>query len=318
MIRLKLLCIFLLGNIHTNFTQCLLFDIIKITKKEGLGYFAMKITKMHGLGNDFILTAKSETEGFSLPDLARQLCARRISVGADGLIVAEPCDGADICMRIFNPDGSEAEMCGNGIRCFARFVYDEGMVSKTDMAVCTLAGIMYPGLEMENGQVTGVRVDMGKPVFQNEKIPVLSKYPAMENKIVVLGREVAVSTVLMGVPHTVVLTKEGDGLTPQVFGPAIEAHEAFPKKTNVNFVQVSGPDSIRITTWERGAGLTLACGTGACASAVVCARRGLTQKKVNVFTQTGKLVIEYKDTGAVFMTGPAEYVFSGIARQPGQ
>jgi len=277
----------------------------------------MKITKMHGLGNDFILTTKSEIEGFPLPDLARRLCARRLSIGADGLIVAEPCVEADIRMRIFNPDGSEAEMCGNGIRCFARFVFDEKIVAKKDMSVCTLAGIMRPGLEMENGQVSGVRVDMGKPVFENERIPVLSLTPAMENKIIVLGRELDVATLLMGVPHTVVLTKEGDGLDPTLFGPAIETHEAFPKKTNVNFVRVLGPGSLRITTWERGAGLTLACGTGACASAVVCARKGLTQKKVNVFTQTGKLMIEYKDTGVVFMTGPAEYVFSGSVMQPG-
>ncbi len=295
----------------------MIFDIIKITKKEGLGYFAMKITKMHGLGNDFILTTESETKGVSLPDLARRLCERRLNVGADGLIVAEPCNEADIRMRIFNPDGSEAEMCGNGIRCFARFVFDEKIVANTDMSVCTLAGIMRPGLELKDGQVTGVRVDMGKPVFQNEKIPVLSKNPAMENKIIVLGREVEVSTVLMGVPHTVVLTKEGDGLDPAVFGPAIETHEAFPKKTNVNFVKVLGRGSLRITTWERGAGLTLACGTGACAAAVVCASRGLTEKKVNVFTQTGKLMIEYIDTGTVLMTGPAEYVFSGSLKQPG-
>lgn len=277
----------------------------------------MKITKMHGLGNDFIVTTQKETRGESLPALAQRLCARRVNVGADGLIVVCPSEKADIRMRIFNADGSEAEMCGNGIRCFARFVYDEGIVAKQDIAVETLAGIIRPGLEMEDGRVSGVRVDMGRPVFENEKIPVFSKHPAMQNRIAVLGRTLDVATVLMGVPHTVVFVAEDGGIDPALFGPAIETHEAFPKKTNVNFVRIQSRDALRITTWERGVGLTLACGTGACAAAVIAAEKGLAQKKVNVFTQTGKLVIEYKDTGAVFMTGPAEYVFTGTVKQPG-
>lgn len=272
---------------------------------------------MHGLGNDFIVTTQNETEGYDLPGLAKRLCARRINIGADGLIVALPCGEADIRMRIFNPDGSEAEMCGNGIRCFTRFVYDEKIVPKKDMSVSTLAGIMRPELVFEDNRVTGVRVDMGSPVFENDRIPVISENPALSNNIIVLGQPFSVSTVLMGVPHTVVFLKEGDSVDPSVFGPAIETHAAFPKKTNVNFVRVLGPDSLRITTWERGAGLTLACGTGACAAAVVSSLKGFTQKKANVFTQTGKLVIEYKDTGAVYMTGPAEYVFSGTVMQDG-
>jgi diaminopimelate epimerase len=277
----------------------------------------MEITKMHGLGNDFIITTQSETEGFDLPALARRLCARRVNVGADGLIIVAPALDADIRMRIFNADGSEAEMCGNGIRCFARFVYDRKITDKKELTVSTLAGIMRPQLEMAGERVTGVKVDMGLPVFENEQIPVDAPLPAMSNRISVLGREIKLSTVLMGVPHTVVFTEEDDGLDPTAFGPAIETHPAFPKKTNVNFARVLSPDSIRITTWERGAGLTLACGTGACATAVVSSLKGFTQKKVNVFTQTGKLVIEYKDTGRVFMTGPAEYVFSGTAAPDG-
>ena len=278
----------------------------------------MRITKMHGLGNDFIITTQEETADFDLSALASRLCARRLNIGADGLIVAVPCRDADIRMRIFNADGSEAEMCGNGIRCFARFVYDENIVPKKDMTVSTPAGIMQPTLETDAlGQVVGIRVNMGRPVFENEKIPVNAPSPALSNRICVLGRELDVSTVLMGVPHTVVFVKEDFNIDPARFGPAIETHAAFPQKTNVNFVEVLGRDALKMTTWERGAGLTLACGTGACATAVISSLKGFTQKKVNVFTQTGKLVIEYKDTGEVFMTGPAEYVFSGTVKQAG-
>lgn len=276
----------------------------------------MKVFKMHGLGNDFILAMQSEVEAYDLPQLAKTLCARRVNIGADGLIVAESCQDADMRMRIFNADGSEAEMCGNGIRCFARFLYDQKIVLKKEMEIETLAGIIKPVLGFTNGEVTGVTVDMGKPVFENEKIPVLPGVAAQANRIRVLGRDITVSTILMGVPHTVVFTQENEGLDPAVFGPAIETYGDFPKKTNVNFVEVVNDTTLRNTTWERGAGLTLACGTGCCAAAVVSAIKGYTQKNANVLTQTGQLVIEYKDTGTVFMTGPAEYVFSGEAQSP--
>lgn len=276
----------------------------------------MKITKMHGLGNDFILAAAEDIKGFDLPSLARVLCARRINVGADGLMIAEPCSGADIRMRIFNSDGSEAEMCGNGIRCFTRWVFDNGIVPKSQMSISTLAGIMKPVLLFEHGQVSGVTVDMGRPEFQNEKIPVDSQVPAISNRIEVLGKEIEVSSILMGVPHTIVYVRDPGELDIRAFGPAIETHHAFPLKTNVDFIQVLDKNTIKIDTWERGAGLTLACGTGSCAAAVVSAIKGFTQKKVNVLTQTGKLVIEYKDTGEVLMTGPAEYVFTGDVLSP--
>lgn len=276
----------------------------------------MRITKMHGLGNDFILASAEDTKDFDLPGLARVLCARRINIGADGLIIAEPCDSADIRMRIFNSDGSEAEMCGNGIRCFARYVFDNGIVPKSQMSISTMAGIMKPVLLFHNGQVSGVTVDMGCPEFQNEKIPVVSDLPAISNNIEVLGRKIDVSSILMGVPHTIVYVQAPEELDVRLFGPAIETHPAFPQKTNVNFVQILDKNTLRITTWERGAGLTLACGTGSCAAAVVSAIKEFTQKKVNVLTQTGKLVIEYKDTGEVLMTGPAEYVFTGDVLSP--
>lgn len=273
----------------------------------------MNIYKMHGLGNDFILTTIEETAGYALPRLAKILCARHVNVGADGLIVAEACPDADIAMRIFNADGSEAEMCGNGIRCFARFVYDKKLVAKKEMCIRTLAGIMQPVLQFNGGQVTGVTVNMGKPVFEKEKIPIISDLPALYNTISALGRKIDISTVRMGVPHTIVFIKDENELDPELFGPAIEKHAAFPQKTNVNFVQVLGSASLQNQTWERGAGLTLACGTGSCAAAVVSCLKGYTQKKVNVLTKTGKLMIEYKDTGEVYMTGPAEYVFLGQA-----
>lgn len=277
----------------------------------------MKITKMHGLGNDFILVLAEDIKGYDLPGLARVLCARRVNVGADGLIIVQSSSEADIRMRIFNSDGSEAEMCGNGIRCFARYVFDNGIVPKNEMTVSTLAGVMRPVLHFNGGQVSGVTVDMGSPEFQNEKIPVISDFPAISNRIEALGKEIEVSTILMGVPHTIVYVKDPEELDVRIFGPAIEAHSAFPQKTNVNFVQVLDRNTLRIETWERGAGLTLACGTGSCAAAVVSAVKGFIQKKVNVLTKTGKLVIEYKDTGKVLMTGPAEYVFTGEVLSPG-
>ena len=271
----------------------------------------MKFTKMHGLGNDFILVMQDQIQGMDLPALAITLCARQIHIGADGLIIIGRGSEADASMRIFNSDGSEAEMCGNGIRCFARYVYDQNIVRKKTMRVSTLAGIMEPVLHLENGQVAGITVNMQKPSFEKDKIPALMPGSPLSYKLSVLGREVEAASVLMGVPHTVVFVRGGDELSPETFGPLIEKHAFFPNKTNVNFVEILGRSDIRITTWERGAGLTLACGTGSCASAVIAAEKGLTQKNVNVFNKTGKLVIEYKETGEVFMTGPAEYVFFG-------
>src|SRR5664280_1393180 len=209
-------------------------------------------SKMHGLGNDYIVFDESEKiliPEEKKPEIVEEICRRGFSVGADGVIFVTPAtnEDADIRFRIFNPDGSEAEMCGNGIRCFARYVYDEGMVKKKEMSVSTLAGIIKPVLRFEEGRVSGVTVNMGRPVFKNDQIPVLSENPAMEGRVRVLGRDIAICTLLMGVPHTVVFMQKDEEYDPCEFGPAIETLAIFPKKTNVNFVRVLNQNTLHIT-----------------------------------------------------------------------
>lgn len=269
----------------------------------------MKITKMHGLGNDFIVTEELLDDYAAA---ARKLCRRRLDVGADGLVVVAPSETADIRMRIFNADGSEAEMCGNGIRCFARYVYDKGIVKKTRMAVETLAGVIKPELLLEDGKVVGVRVDMGAPDFTPENIPVQVDTP-MDFEVMVDDRRFAVSAVLVGVPHTAVFCDALEAADIDRVGPQIETHPLFPRKTNVNFVQVVDAETIRMETWERGAGRTLACGTGACSVAEIAARKGLVDDRVRIQLVAGELVIERMPDGRLFMTGPAAYVFTGEA-----
>ncbi|MDL2236233.1 diaminopimelate epimerase [Christensenellaceae bacterium OttesenSCG-928-K19] len=268
----------------------------------------MKITKMHGLGNDFILTEEV------MPDYstaAQALCARRLSVGADGLVVVSPSTAADVRMRIFNADGSEAEMCGNAIRCFARYVHDRGIVKTDMMTVETLAGIMKPQLLLEDGAVVGVRVDMGRPELAPEKIPVLTDTP-LDFEVTADGRRFNASIVLMGVPHTVLLCDGLDEIDIEKIGSEIETNPLFPRKTNVNFAEVTAKDAVRVRTWERGAGRTLACGTGACATGVIARAKGLVDDTVKILVEAGELLIENMPDGRVFMTGPAAYVFEGV------
>jgi len=271
----------------------------------------MKITKMHGLGNDFVILDGRETDGADYPALAQKLCARRLNVGADGLAVIENSRRADIRMRIFNADGSEAEMCGNASRCFAKYVYDRGIMPGKDITVETLAGIIRPELIIEDGVVRQVCVDMGKPSFDRADIPMTGGGDGLSEKIKIDGQEIEISSVLMGVPHTIVLCEDVDTVDFDRLGPAIETHPVFPKKTNVNFVSIVDKQTIRVRTWERGAGPTLACGTGSCASVVVLFTKGLANNKVKVLLKAGSLKIEYRPDGRVFMTGPAEYVFEG-------
>jgi diaminopimelate epimerase len=275
----------------------------------------MEFTKMHGLGNDF-LVVEDDGQGRDWNRIAAKLCARRLSVGGDGILVVLPSDAADIRMRIVNADGSEAEMCGNGIRCFAKYVYERGIVRKPDMTVETLAGIIRPKLILEDGKVADVCVDMGRPQFSRADIPMTGTGDAFDVDIEAAGRMVKISALLMGVPHTMVLTDDLDTLDAAVLGPAIERHEIFPRKTNVNFVQVLDSGNIRVQTWERGAGLTLACGTGSCASAVMTYKKGLTGPKVTVHLQVGRLIIECLEDGRVLMTGPAEEVYTARLSEP--
>ena len=275
----------------------------------------MEFTKMHGLGNDF-LVFEDDGQGRDWNSLAAKLCTRRLSVGGDGILVVLPSDKADIRMRIINADGSEAEMCGNGIRCFAKYVYERGIVKKTDMAVETLAGIIRPRLILEGGRVADVCVDMGRPLYDRADIPMTGEGDAIDVDIEAAGRTVRISSLLMGVPHTMVLVDDLDALDAAALGPAIERHEMFPRKTNVNFVQVLDRENIRVLTWERGAGLTLACGTGSCASAVMTYKKGLTGPKVAVHLKVGRLIIECLEDGRVLMTGPAQEVYNARLSEP--
>ncbi len=267
----------------------------------------MKITKMHGLGNDFILI---DGPIENCDKIAVELCERRLNVGADGLIVVEKSEVADAKMRIFNADGSEAEMCGNGIRCFARYVYDNKTVDKLKMTVETLAGIISPEIIVCEGKPVGIRVDMGLPDYNAKNIPVIANDP-MKMSVDIDDNELYLSSVLVGVPHAVVFTDKLDEEKIADIGAKIEKHVSFPRKINVNFAKLQGDNSIRVKTWERGVGRTLACGTGSCATALVAYKKGFVQNKVNILLDAGELLIEIAEDDRMFMTGAAQYVFSG-------
>jgi len=276
----------------------------------------MKFTKMHGLGNDFIIIDAEELKktDLSQAQLAKKMCDRNFGIGADGLIIVNPPDiksNCDINWRILNSDGSEPQMCGNGIRCFAKYVYDKGFVNGKKFSVCTLAGEIIPEI-LDNGLV---KVDMGEPILDAVKVPVtidgldcVIDYPLEIN-----GEEINITAVSMGNPHCISF-KEGDAaFFARTIGPVLEIHEMFPEKTNVEFVKVLAKDKIKVDVWERGCGITLACGTGACASVVAAVLNELTEDTVEVELPGGKLYIEWqRDLNKIFMTGGAEFVFDGI------
>lgn len=270
----------------------------------------MRFTKVHGLGNDFLLIEAMQAPARDYNAVAPILCHRQTGVGADGLLIVLPSSTCDIRMRIINADGSEAEMCGNGIRAFSKYVYERGLVKKTAFAVETLAGEIKPQLLLdESGHVTGVRVDMGKPLFDCTDIPVVGVGECLNRKLTALDKEFTFSSVRMGVPHTAVQVDDPKTFDLRTYGPAIERHATFPQRTNVNFFRVIDRNSIEMRTWERGAAATLACGTGSCGTAVLCARNGLTGRSVDVHLELGVLHIDWAEDGTVYMTGPAEIVF---------
>ena len=271
----------------------------------------MKITKMHGLGNDFIVFFDEGTIELDVTDMAQRLCDRHTGIGADGLVIVMPSEVADVRMRIINSDGSEAEMCGNGIRCFAKYAYDRKIITKDIFTVETLAGIMTPEIIAEDGVAKLVKVNMGKPTFTASAIPMaVEAEKVIDYTIDVDGTSYVVSSVLLGVPHTEVFVDDVKTVLLTVLGPKIEKHPLFPKGTNVNFVQVVNENTVKVRTWERGAGATLACGTGSCSSAVMAHEKGLTGRSVDVQLYLGTLHIDYDEDGTVYMTGPAAEVFS--------
>lgn len=274
----------------------------------------MRFTKAHGLGNDFILVNCFE-EKFNPGDfsvLSIKMCDRHFGVGADGLVLILPSDKADVKMRIFNPDGSEAEMCGNAIRCVAKYLYEHGMVDKDKIKVETLAGVISPGLIIEGGVVKLVRVDMGEPRLERADIPMVGPPGKVLDEPLKIGSVAyRITAVSMGNPHCIVFVPDVDQIQLQALGPRIETHPSFPRKTNVEFIQVLNRDEVKMRVWERGAGETMACGTGACAAAVACVLNGHTGRKVTVHLSAGDLLIEWAVNNRIYMTGPAEEVFLG-------
>lgn len=260
----------------------------------------MHFAKMHGAGNDFvIINTFSENIQDNYSELAIKLCDRNFGIGADGLIFVLPSEKNDIKMRIFNPDGSEPEMCGNGIRCFARFVYEEGIVQKKIIEVETLAGTIIPEIITENDKVTGIKVDMGTPEFN------------LPRTVEFAGMDFEITTVNMGNPHCVIFVEDLSKIDVSKWGPVIEKDPMFPNKTNVEFVQVINESKMKMKVWERGAGITLACGTGACATLVAGVINNKTNNKAEVVLSGGTLIIDWPEKKKIYMTGPAELVFKG-------
>ncbi len=273
----------------------------------------MHFTKMHGAGNDYIyVNAFEETLPDDIPELARQISDRHFGVGGDGLVLIGPSEQADARMRMFNADGSEAEMCGNAIRCVGKYLYDRRIVQQTSVAIETGRGVLQLDLETEGGRVTHVRVDMGEPILKSAEIPTsLPGDPPVGVPLTVGDHTLNVTCVSMGNPHCVTFVDEPTDELVLGIGPQVERHEAFPRRINAEFVQIISRSEFRMRVWERGSGETLACGTGACASLVAAVLNGLTDRSVLCHLRGGDLRLEWTDENHVLMTGPATEVFSG-------
>ena len=274
----------------------------------------MKFTKMQGIGDDYVYVNCLQETIENPSELAKKISDRHYGVGSDGLIMINPSDKADFEMEMYNADGSRGEMCGNGIRCVAKYVYDYGLTDKTSISVETLAGIKYLDLTVEDGKVVLVKVDMGKPMLRPEEVPVVSeKEEVIDEPITVDGQEYRMTCVSMGNPHAVVFIDQDVKEFPlETVGVKFENHERFPKRVNTEFVNVLDRHTAQMRVWERGSGETLACGTGACAVAVACALNGLTEDEVTVKLLGGDLQIKWdREKNTVYMTGPAEVVFDG-------
>ena len=302
----------------------------------------MKFTKMHGIGNDYVYVncfcEKVENPG----EVARMISDRHFGIGSDGLILIKPSESADFEMEMYNSDGSLGAMCGNGIRCVAKYVYDYGLTDKQQISVATGSGIKYLDLTVEQGKVSQVRVDMGAPILTAKRIPVVpenfmagdmradgtvsdenehgsvqktekeQESPVMGKTLCAAGKDWEVTCVSMGNPHCIVCVEDVDGLDIEKVGPKFENHPAFPDRINTEFIRVLDRGTVQMRVWERGAGETWACGTGACAVAVACILNGWTEESVTVKLRGGDLKIHWdREKNTVFMTGPATTVFDG-------
>lgn len=275
----------------------------------------IKFTKMQGCGNDYIYI-----NGFieQIPptmkkELVIRLSDRHFGIGGDGVIFINPSVQADFEMEMYNADGSRSQMCGNGIRCVGKYVYDHFMTEKTDVSVVSAGQVKYLAMQTKDGKVSTVRVNMGQPELEAADIPVISsKSPVVEEPIEVLGKEYKMTCVSMGNPHAVVFVNDTKNLPMEEIGPVFECHPAFPQRVNTEFVEIVDKTHIRMRVYERGTGETLACGTGCCASVVACILNGKTSRNVEVEVLGGKILVEWDEqTNEVFMTGPAETVFEG-------
>jgi diaminopimelate epimerase len=273
----------------------------------------LRFTKMHGIGNDFVLIdcrdkAVADQLG-AVSDLSKRLCQRRFGIGADQALFLYLSEIADFKMTIFNADGSEVEMCGNGIRCFAKYIWDRGLSGKDILSVETAAGIIKPE---RAGRL--VKVDMGEPVLEGRLIPVNMDGRLKDFPLKIGEEEIKITAVSMGNPHAVMFLEDVDVFDLKRYGPLIENHALFPKRINVEAVQVIDPERIKMRVWERGAGETLACGTGASAAAVASHLKGFTGRQVKVLLTGGELLIQWKEDNRVYMTGPAVEVFEGTVK----
>ncbi len=273
----------------------------------------MKFTKLHGCGNGYIYVNLFEEKLENPAEMSVKVSDHHFGIGSDGLITIGPSDIADFAMRIYNADGSEAEMCGNGIRCVGKYVYDHGLTDKTNISVESQAGIKYLTLNVENGKVATVCVDMGEPILAPKDIPVTADGDVViDEPISVGGTEWKMTCVSMGNPHAVVFVDDVKNFELEKYGPLFENHERFPKRTNTEFVHVISRTEADMRVWERGSAETWACGTGTCATVVACILKGYTDREVLVHLVGGDLQIRWdEETNHVFMTGPATEVFSG-------
>ncbi len=274
----------------------------------------LKFTKMHGLGNDYVyMDCTKSGEPEDAISLACFVSNRHFGVGSDGLILICKSNTCDFKMRMFNADGTEAEMCGNGIRCVGKFVYDKGLTSKTEITVETLAGVKNLKLQVVEGKVETVEVDMGEPILEAEHIPVISKeYPVKNLKLQAEGKEFTFTCVSVGNPHAITIVDNVDSFEVEKYGKKLEVDPHFPEKANIEFVQIVDKNTIKMRVWERGSGETFACGTGASAVAVACNLNGLTGEDVTVKLLGGDLQIKWnKENNHIYMTGPAVTVFEG-------
>ena len=271
----------------------------------------MRFWKMHGLGNDYIVIDNRDMRiSSTAAGLAKRLCERRFSVGADGLLLVEESKTADAKMRILNSDGSEAEMCGNGIRCFAKYCYENGIVKKKELTVETISGIKNVWLTLKGDQVNAIKVDMGEPNWERSALPMVGQGTWINEPLEVNGEAFRVTCLSMGNPHCVLFVENVDNFPVEKLGPKIENHKAFPKRTNADFVQIVSNEELKLRVWERGCGETLACGTGTSASVAAANRLGKIGDRVTVHLLGGRLHVEVL-AGKMFLSGAAEKVFEG-------